>query len=698
MVRQVRKGRNPQGAVLVCRLYMSSAGSLPYRPEIDGLRALAVAAVILYHLKVELFGWTLLPGGYLGVDVFFVISGYLISRILLERLEQTGRLGLQDFYARRARRILPALAVVLLASTVAGWYLLLPTDYREFSSSALAAVLSVANLFFYFGQTEYGAADNLTIPLLHTWSLGIEEQFYLLFPLICLVVVKWFRRWLPGIFVAGFLVSLLLAEYASSRHHVANFYLPPTRAWEFLAGTLVYLLERRRPLKQLPRIAGALAASSLVVLVVSTSGLDSSTRHPGVATFPVVLASGALILFSAAGSPLRRLLGGWIMTWVGRISYSLYLWHFPVFVFGRYYNDSPGVADKALWLSATLLLSLATYFAVEQPLRSRSRVGPAGFSLVLALLCGGVLVPNSLVVLEDGVASRVPAAFLHAQPREPLWETLRDEAGMTCTGRRDKFCVFGSDRADRTVFLVGDSHMGVMQDDLVARLSDRYRVVVLTQLGCWPLRGYDRYTGKGERTSDCSSERQSRTLDEIAAVPGSIVVLAGRLPLYVEGKAFDNGDGGVEPEIRVWFRHSDDGAGIEAGTRATLNEWLSLGHEVVLVYPIPEVGWDVPRKIYAESPRALARIDDFLDAYPVTTALSTYRERTKKSFEILDSVSHLRIHRVYPHRLFCDSVLPGRCVTNRDGVILYGDSHHPSKDGASLVNDQIMAAIKKIDR
>src|SRR6056300_619926 len=214
---------------------------LTYRPEIDGLRAIAVGAIILYHAQITILGHQLLPGGFIGVDIFFVISGYLITSIILKELLTIGSFSFKHFYERRVRRILPALLFVMLVSLPFAWMYLIPSSFIDFSKSILYSLGFSSNFYFWSSGEQYGATSGLLKPFLHTWSLSVEEQYYILFPVVLIFTFKYFRKHLVHILVLGLIISLGLAEWTSRNYPSASFYFLHTRMWELLAGsTLAY--------------------------------------------------------------------------------------------------------------------------------------------------------------------------------------------------------------------------------------------------------------------------------------------------------------------------------------------------------------------------------------------------------------------------------------------------------------------------
>lgn len=342
-----------------------------YRPEIDGLRAVAVLPVIAFHA-----GFSGFSGGFVGVDVFFVISGYLITGILTSDLEQ-GRFSILRFYERRARRILPALFVVLAASIVAAQFLLMPPPFADFAASVFAVALFLSNMLFIAEVDYFGPAAEAT-PLLHTWSLAVEEQFYILFPLLLWVLWRLAGRrgvW-GGVVVLG-LLSLAFSEWAWRTHPAETFYFLPSRAWELLAGSLCAVLRRARTAR--PAIAQQLVAlAGLAAILGSVVLLSRDTPFPSLwAMFPVG-GSVAIILFATPGTWVAHWLSRRPVVAVGLISYSAYLWHNPLFSFARIgWPGEPGLGLLLLLSALSLGLAWLSWRFVELPFRHQRGRAPA---------------------------------------------------------------------------------------------------------------------------------------------------------------------------------------------------------------------------------------------------------------------------------------------------------------------------------
>ncbi|MEM8821814.1 MAG: acyltransferase family protein [Pseudomonadota bacterium] len=363
-----------------------------YRPEIDGLRAIAVISVIAYHARLDgMLGFDV-SGGYVGVDIFFVISGYLIARLMLAEIRETGRLRLGAFYMRRARRILPALVIVIAACLPTAWMILPPYALREFGLSALAALTFGSNFFFYVATTDYGATASLTKPLLHTWSLGVEEQFYLIAPLAVLAVRGFSRLHMVALLLLIAVASLTLAELTARLHPAFAFFIPLARFWELTVGIGVAMLEARpagavgeRLLRAVGRFRPWIAAGGMLAVLGAILLFDETTSHPGLITLVPVLGTAAVLFGCGAGDWTTRILSHPLLRGCGLISFSLYLWHFPIFAFARLEGRMESLGDVAVLFLVTIALSVLTYALVEQPFRRSQRIRTPVFVATLTI-------------------------------------------------------------------------------------------------------------------------------------------------------------------------------------------------------------------------------------------------------------------------------------------------------------------------
>jgi len=454
---------------------MLSPPSDRYRPDIDGLRAIAVVLVVNFHACPEA-----MPGGFIGVDIFFVISGFLITGIVTREL--ASRFSLLHFYDRRIRRIFPALLVVLLAVLVLGFLWMLPDAYARLSADVFASAAFAANIALLL-QSGYFDLESAKRPLLHLWSLGIEEQFYLVWPPILMLAAR-LRIGLLGVAAAIGLASFVLNVVLIGENPVATFYLPFTRAWELLAGAVLACAWDRIP--QDPISGNWRAGVGVVLIVIAAVLLDPHRAFPG--WWAVLPVAGAVLLLSAPSAwGVRHLLTSPPMVWIGLISYPLYLWHWPLLVFAAMIKFAPlSLIESQLVVLASALLAWATYRFVEVPIRfgrpSRLRLAGLCATMLLIAIAGGIVVDHG------GLASRLPPeirAMAEVRPQSAQWRVhtcLLDLASETTFADE---CV---DRNRRPLVMVwGDSTAGALMPGLRKAQETRdFGIAQFTASSCIP--------------------------------------------------------------------------------------------------------------------------------------------------------------------------------------------------------------------
>ena len=379
---------------------------IKYRPEIDGLRAIAVLAVILYHAEFVVANSQVLTGGFLGVDVFFVISGFLITLLLLDELKATGKVSLLRFYERRARRLLPVLLTVMIASLPFAWRVLLPEQIIDYAYSLVATSSFSANIYWHYSLQEYGAESSLLKPFLHTWSLAVEEQYYVIYPLILWLAYKYFKSKIMLITFAGMVLSLLFAEYITTKDSSFSFYMLPSRIWELLAGGILAYYKCFRNKIEASRLVRELLPFIGFALIVGSFTLVSfeEFKHPGVVTITPVVGTIMMIWFSNKDNIIGKCLSSHAFVSVGLISYSLYLWHYPIFAFFRIEGLFDSTYGKITGIVTTFVLSIISFICVEKPLRQA--VSRRFFFLLLIALVTTVIATSTYIVQKDGLPSR----------------------------------------------------------------------------------------------------------------------------------------------------------------------------------------------------------------------------------------------------------------------------------------------------
>ncbi|HXK25729.1 MAG TPA: acyltransferase family protein [Myxococcota bacterium] len=652
---------------------------LAHRIDIDGLRAIAIVPVVLYHA-----GFSAPKGGFVGVDVFFVISGYLMASLILGEMKQ-GAFGLARFYERRIRRIFPALFAVITASAAAAWFLFMPIELEYFGRSVMGAALFASNITFWKESSYFDTAAQVK-PLLHTWSLAVEEQFYILFPLLLVLLDRLSRRRL----ITVALSLLLLGSFAYSaweveRSPVSAFYLAPSRFWELLLGAMLAIGVAPNP-RSVMRSQG-LALLGVALIGWAVFGYSETTPFPGVNALVPCLGAALVIHARAEGGPVGLVLGSPPLVFIGLISYSLYLWHWPLIVFTRYAFGDELSPLRAAWLLvvSTSLAALSWRF-IEQPFRGRkSRIdrkilfAGAAAAVVAALIFGG------LVDREEGVPSRLPVAIQAIY--KVSYDTGRflgpacfiDSEGEGPTSRdigAGTLCSLGNSDDPEIRFLIwGDSHAGAMAPaiDLAARQAGIHGLFV-GQASCPPLLDFDPGQTSRPKVQRCK-ETNAAVVGLIAERRISTVFLIARWPKYVHGTEYGNEGYFFDPSRLIPLE--DKSAPVAHGLDQTLSALSEVGTRMVLVMDVPEIGYNVPHAL-----AKAAMSGRSVDIAPSPAAVRMRQALARSTLQTYAAKYDAAI--IDPTPAICDQT---RCSIERDGVILYRDEDHLSRAGAESISD-----------
>ena len=492
-----------------------------YRPDIDGLRAFAVVSVVLFHLDVGI-----VKGGYIGVDVFFVISGYLITGILQSEID-AGQFSILRFYDRRIRRIFPALFVVILATAVAAVFLFFPPEIHDFASSVIATTLFSSNMYFMM-VTDYFVASADSNPLLHTWSLAVEEQYYIVFPFLLYSLRALRQRHVVLVIGALAIASFTLSVVLVSTHQVAAFYLAPSRAWELLIGALLAL--KAFPKVQRTWLREALAVLGFALIVAGCLRFYRNMPFPGALALAPCMGAALLIQAGAAGQTLiGRFISARPIIFIGVISYSLYLWHWPIIVFFQLWWVKPigGAEVLGVFLVSCAAATLSWHF-IERPFRQKTLTASPSVLRGMALTSMvGYCVLGIGLIASGGLAFAFPkevvrlANYVHYDERtayrrgtcfiDSHTSPLSDFAPMTCLARS---------HVKRNLLVVGDSHAAHLWRGLTAVLPS-VQILQVTATGCKPVFGT-----RGHST--CVALINRALEDEIATGTIDAVLLSAR--------------------------------------------------------------------------------------------------------------------------------------------------------------------------
>jgi peptidoglycan/LPS O-acetylase OafA/YrhL len=649
-----------------------------YRADIDGLRAIAILPVVFFHA-----GFGFAQGGFVGVDVFFVISGYLITS-LIHREMIAGEFSLVRFYERRVRRLFPALFAVIAACAAVATWLLLPQDLRYFGGSLFATTLFSSNIFFWLEAGYFDVAAERK-PLLHTWSLAVEEQFYLLFPLFLLLALRYLPRRLFAVTGGVTVVSLLASEWMLRNSDSAAFYLAPFRAWELGLGACLALIapQARYGIRQ----AEAFAWLGLALIAASVAAFSWRTPFPGLhALVPAV--GAALVIWSGSGASTHagRILGARPLVFTGLISYSLYLWHWPLLVFARHFAIRElTTAERLGVLLVSVALAIASWRFIERPFRGRHGILPRRRLFQLAAVTMVFLCAVGLAgVARSGWPQRLDAQtrqlLAGAEDRNPRREacSFLDAQAL----RAGRACRIGRLDARQPSFIVwGDSHADALMTAFDRLATERGQAgLYLGKIGCPPLLDVERVDSPFGCLAFNDAAREL-----IAASPARRVILVARWPHFTSEPTV-----GQEERQRVVIADAESKQRDVGGNDAVLARGLErtlefLGpRQVFVVSTVPEIGYPVPQTL-----AQVRRLGRDVDIRPT---LDQYRQRQLGVEALLEDARRRHgFTSLDPASGLCGT---GRCQVESGGRPLYFDEHHLSVHGATAVAEALRPALE----
>jgi len=633
---------------------------LTYRPEIDGLRAIAVGAVILYHAQITILGHQPFKGGFIGVDIFFVISGYLITSLILKELVKTGSYSFKYFYERRIRRILPALLFVILVSLPFAWMYLLPSSFVDFSKSIFYSLGFSSNFYFHYSGQIYGAESGLLKPFLHTWSLSVEEQFYILFPIVLLVTFKYFRKYLIHILILGFIISLGLAEWGSRNHPSFNFYVLPTRGWELLAGSILAYFEttngNRSKNKTLNLI---LPTIGLLLIGHSILFFNDEIFHPSFYTLSPIIGVCLIIWFSNKDELISKILSTKLFVGFGLISYSLYLWHYPIFAFARtrYLMTSP--TEKIIFILLSIFLSILTFYFVERPFRKKN----FQFKKIIIFLISIVFIIVSFLSYKVSSYKEFGNINLNYE-NKPTY---------------GKFYNFNS---DTNLVIIGDSLMEEMSNELYK--IQKYNILSLVKPGCIMLPNMNKIHILEDKIYDGCNEQfnyeRKELLDQILInKKKTYIIYGGNFSNYLNNYTYKQFiDKQFEKKFRFKFEKSKS-FNDEYTIKDSINELFQVidKNNLILIYPYVEFEFHTKRKLSVNK--------EFINK----TKFSDFYTFSSKHFELFDLINVPKMNRIYPHKFICKYEEYKFCYANIDNYIFVEDTNHPTNYFIKLIINKI---------
>jgi peptidoglycan/LPS O-acetylase OafA/YrhL len=656
-----------------------------YRPDIDGLRAIAITAVVAFHA-----GLTGISGGFVGVDIFFVLSGFLITSMLFKEAELTGRIDLPEFYARRVRRLLPAASLVLMVSVILAYFFLIPIgdEQLKFARSAAAAALFVSNIFFWKSSGGYFDGPSDQIPLLHTWSLSVEEQFYLIWPILLIGLVR-LSKWrglklrklvlfaLAGMFFCSLATSIWLSQVSPS----AGFYLLPSRVWELAAGAFVGVflqnnwVQQRNQIKENSKLNGfitGLACTGVVAICYSVISFDASMAFPGwVALLPVlgtvaVLVAGAL----CDRNLISKLLSTSPMVMIGKLSYSWYLWHWSLLAFVKINNFGDNdLSNNFVIVCVALILAYLTYHFIENPIRQNK---PWAFGTRNGALKSGVamVVSTMLVTLallgvrqlaqETDWSKKIDYANSDYSPLR--FKCSRIGSKPLETLKKDE-CEVGNKAFTETIVVWGDSHSDHWMP-LILDYFKEYRIIQYSMPGCPPLIG-----NPHPSIENCQvfNDLVAESIRQDSNVHG--VILAARWPAYAGSLVIQSKDKDKYKNTFSDASIQDGVSRVSISLERTFKSIYKTDLKILVMGATPEFKHPVPACIFRKSPEFCQSTRLQNDAYR-EKSIQILREAVAKTpnTKLADGYNAL-----------CESEY---CEVFKNGIILYSDGDHLTGSGA----------------
>jgi peptidoglycan/LPS O-acetylase OafA/YrhL len=643
---------------------------MKFRKDVNGLRAVAVIPVIIYHFKPEYC-----PGGYIGVDVFFLISGFIITKVILKEIEK-GSFSLIHFYAKRIRRILPALICMICGTLLIGAFFLPPQTYRSLSNQSIAAFLPFSNLYYYLKQ-GYFQSSEYQYPLLHTWSLAVEEQFYLAYPLLLTIAFRFFSKYIKNFFfiILGFSISI--AIYLIDDNNL-SFYMPFTRAWEFLIGATLAA-------NIIPEVKSRLSSNVLsylgVICIILSYIIFSNKDTCPTLYAPISLIGTSLIIHSGNShkSHIYEALSFKPITFIGIISYSLYLWHWPIFVFYQKYKiEELSFPDLSIVSLLTIIVSYLSWKLIEVSFRNKTSdkktylyASITIFTLCLFAFC---------IRINAGFPQRFPKETLHY-----LDQTTRDNIYSDALRNREKpynideNFIYGSIQKTPQYAIWGDSHADaiVMKVDDIFRKHDKsFKLIAMG--GTPPILNYHKQDKKNKFSQAAyNSIIEDKKIKE--------VIIFCRWSVYIYGKESNLGPAENYSTHNYLSQDTSSIEEQEALFKDRLNKTvLSLiekGKKVTLLGPVPSVGYKVPELCFYCKQRDLPITHFFTEAL-------YYDQRNSFVISVLKNLSKNKDITYIP---IDDIYRRGEKmrIVDKTGMPLYYDDDHPNSIAAQLISEKL---------
>ena len=625
-------------------LPISSIKRISYREEINLLRALSVLSVVVYHANLNI-----LNAGYLGVDIFFVISGYLISNIIISELNENS-FSFKNFYLRRIKRIIPALLSTLVFTLPFSFIYLSPINFIDYTKSLVSSLFFYSNIFFN-NLDFYNSVDAKLMPLLHTWSLAVEEQFYILFPLLVVFIFKVNKNRVLGAILFIFLVSFLLNQTISNE----KFYLTQYRTWELLVGVIAGFVPRINVKKMYLNVP-------YFIILFSMYFFDDAWILDIEPKLIVTSSTFLIIILKQTEYNTFRISDNDLIKNIGKASYSIYLFHQPVFVFYRWHLKNNKLddifsfyIDSLFLIIFVLVISFLNYRYIEKYFMKAKE---KKLNLLIPVV-SSIIIFSYISFQSNGFFTQ-----RYNMPEKVILYSDSDNYAIKQNGNfchhsksnsSKDICVFNEEIENKDVYIFGDSHAKLISSDIAQKIKDK-KIIMVTGDSCIFL--------SNTIVPECARKDKEKLIGYEDQIKNSIVI-------YI---------------ANVWDK-LDKGLDLETKIPITINNFLANNNKVIVVYQIPHFRFDILDNYYFN-------VTNFGDSIVVENNSYLQSENTQRSNKIYDGITSKNLFRVYPDRIFCRDIIPGFCVAAEGKNIYYEDSNHLSIEGSRLVVDKIIEILK----
>ena len=676
-----------------------------YRPEIDGLRAIAVLSVILYHAGIEIF-----KGGFVGVDIFFVISGFLITSIILKELG-TGKFSISKFYERRARRILPALTTVILISIPFAIFLLPPEDLNSFAKSSISSLTFWSNFQFSL-ETGYFDTPGEYKPLLHTWSLSIEEQFYIIYPIFFILLIKFKEKFLIFTISIILLLSLFFSQWSGnfnlqypfvddnilfySQSFWSEFMMPFGRIWELALGAICcFLITSKKNYLQIDnekvKLFNFLSLVGVCLIFFSFFYLSKNFPYPSFYSLIPTLGVTLLILFCQKGTFIQKILSNKILVFTGLISYSAYLFHYPIFSFIKYFYVSANNLLYILLIPIVLFISFLSWKYIEKPFRQKNT--PLKKLIIFISFMYFIIISTSFFIFsKDGLKERVKFNL----PQSIVGSFNELDSGMKCFDinyihlekNQKNICEIGNSNNEKIDFVIfGDSHI-VSFHDLFNRLAKKYnkKGLFIGYSGCPPI--LDIYTLRSDQVKKDCNKLNKYVFEIINDKQIKNLVLISKWTYYTDGNNFGKNLNFISSKPRRSTNKILSRKAFELGMNKTLNKYSKIGTNILIFNQVPHQLMKPEQIYYRSYDSNINKFERNLLNYSVSLEKHHILQQfvTKLFSQSLKKFKNLNL--INFDDIFCEKI-KSKCLVGNSKHSFYTDESHLNFYGVELTADKV---------